>query len=254
MLLNNEYFLSLDSSEWCWSKTSSAFDLFYCETELQNVCNTFIITSYLSQCTSFIGSISIRYCALVCYQSNIIDILLFFFSCRYPSYSTIRALIRCAAHVNVFDQQGNTPLHIYLINSRTIDEKILDLLCQADAHMDYANQDRRTPFDLALTNETKQQIRNRLTINLKCICARKIQSAKISTDGLFNDSLRNFVARHWASWPINKLWLTNEIHDEVVDFVVPRKSWDVFEVAVFHWQTELSAETDEDKALFKYPL
>lgn len=96
----------------------------------------------------------------------------------------------------MIDRCGNTPLHVYLTNNNIPNEQILDLFCQADAHLDWANEDRRTPLDLICTLKGKQWIRNRLKINLKCICARHIRKAKISIDDFFNDSLREFVERH----------------------------------------------------------
>ena len=110
--------------------------------------------------------------------------------------STARILLQYDADVNAVDAMGNTPLHIVASNSTVYDESILEFLCDAGAHLDYTNTLGQTPVDIASNGEAKQWLISKMTISLKCLCARLIQKYTIPFDGKFSTSLTNFVKRH----------------------------------------------------------
>jgi ankyrin repeat protein len=98
--------------------------------------------------------------------------------------------------VNTTDAVGNTPLHILASNSNNCDETILQLLCDAGPHFDYTNTLGETPIDLALNSNTKQLLKVKMKIKLKCLCARLIKNNDIPFHGKIATSLVNFVERH----------------------------------------------------------
>jgi Fem-1 family protein b len=115
---------------------------------------------------------------------------------RYPCLHTVRILLQCGADVNASDALRNTPVHIFVSNSSDCNESILQLLCNANAHLDCANALRQTPIDMASSLNTKQLLKTRMKISLKCLCARLIQRNNIPFHGKIVNSLVIFVERH----------------------------------------------------------
>lgn len=115
---------------------------------------------------------------------------------RYPCLQTVRTLLQCGANVNANNAVGNTPVHIFVSNSSDCNEAILQLLCNADAHLDCANALRETPMDMASNLHIKQLLKARMKLSLKCLCARLIQRNDIPFHGKIVNSLVTFVERH----------------------------------------------------------
>ncbi len=115
---------------------------------------------------------------------------------RYPCLHTARTLLQCGADVNASNVERNTPVHVFVSNSSDCDESILQLLCDANAHLDCANALRKTPMDMASNSNTKQLLKARMKLSLKCLCARLIQRNDIPFHGKIVNSLVNFVERH----------------------------------------------------------
>jgi len=115
---------------------------------------------------------------------------------RYPCLQTVRTLLQCGADVNASNTIRNTPVHIFASNSTDCNEAILQLLCNANAHLDYANALRETPMDMASNSHIKQLLKARMKLSLKCLCARLIQKNDIPFHGKIVNSLVIFVERH----------------------------------------------------------
>jgi hypothetical protein len=99
--------------------------------------------------------------------------------------------------VNAIDSIRNTPLHVFVSNSKSVcDTSILKLLCDAGAHLDYVNALEKTPFDSAIDPTIKQLLKIRMQLSLKCLCARFIRKNNVSFHGNLSTSLVNFVERH----------------------------------------------------------
>jgi Fem-1 family protein b len=119
-----------------------------------------------------------------------------YFVFRYPCLRTVRVLLQCGADVNAYNIERFTPLHIFVSNSASCDEAIFQLLCDADAHLDYASESGKIPIDIAFNTKIKQLLKAKMTLSLKCLCARLIQKAKIPYHGKISNSLVTFIKRH----------------------------------------------------------
>ncbi len=108
----------------------------------------------------------------------------------------MRILLQCGADVNANDVEQFTPLHVFVAHSAQCNEVILQLLCDAHAHLDYVNKSGETPIDVAFDRNIKQLLKARMTLSLKCLCARLIQTSRISLQGRVPNSLIAFVKRH----------------------------------------------------------
>jgi len=109
---------------------------------------------------------------------------------------TTRILLQCGADVNAFDAVRNTPLHVIASNKSTGEESILNLLCHAGAHLDYANASGQTPVDLATIPDIKQLLKSRMNLSLKCLCAQLIRKKNILFQEKIVTSLVTFVEKH----------------------------------------------------------
>jgi Fem-1 family protein b len=118
------------------------------------------------------------------------------FYCRYPCLQTTSILLKCGGTVNAFDAVRNTPLHVIASNNFAYNESILNLLCDVGAHIDIVNALGQTPIDLATNLDTKRLLKSRMTLSLKCLCARLIQEKNVSFQGKIGVSLFNFVEKH----------------------------------------------------------
>lgn len=126
------------------------------------------------------------------------DIFLYYilFYLRYPCPTTVCTLLLCGADVNACDNLHNTPLHVYLSSSCTYDERILKLLCDAGAHLDYANESRKTPIDMALNSFPQKLLKSKMKISLKCLCARVIRTNNVPFHDKLTPLLVQFVQKH----------------------------------------------------------
>lgn len=87
-------------------------------------------------------------------------------------------------------------MHVITRGKPVFHESILNLLCDAGAHLDFNNAFGQTPLDLATMAEAKQLLKIRMKFSLKCLCAQLIQKKNIAFRGNLAISLVNFVEKH----------------------------------------------------------
>ncbi len=113
---------------------------------------------------------------------------------------TTRLLIDCGADVDALDANKNTPLHLVVQNfSLSTISIMINLLCNAGAHLDYVNKKGQTPLESisSLKIGTIQCLKKRIdVIRLKCLCARVIRHQQFSIENILSTSLVNFVQNH----------------------------------------------------------
>ncbi|CAF4973850.1 unnamed protein product [Rotaria sp. Silwood1] len=123
---------------------------------------------------------------------------------------TIQLLLQCGASPNLFDFNGNTPLH-YLAAFSPDSENcnlykvrtILDELVKAGGHMDYRNTAGKIPAECSLNKNVQDLFRRQQQLCLKCLCARVIKGRKVSYDGVavnggstLSKDLKRFIELH----------------------------------------------------------
>ncbi|CAF0885089.1 unnamed protein product [Rotaria sordida] len=116
--------------------------------------------------------------------------------CKYPCLITTRILLQCGAAVNAYDTIRNTPLHIIASSKSAYNKCVLNLLCDAGAHLDCVNAFGETPIDLATISDIKQLLKSRMKISLKCLCAQLIRKKNVPFHDKIAVSLINFVEKH----------------------------------------------------------
>jgi ankyrin repeat protein len=114
----------------------------------------------------------------------------------YPCLRTVRILLQCGADANANNIERATPLHVFVSNAASCNDTILQLLCDAGAHLDYANELGETAVDIAFNTNIKQLLQAKLRLSLKCLCARLIQKAKVPFHGKVSNLLVAFIERH----------------------------------------------------------
>lgn len=113
---------------------------------------------------------------------------------------TTRLLIDCGADVNSVNIDGDTPMHILVKNLLTTNLfKIIDLLCDAGAHLDYVNKERKSPLESIAAYRVKliERLKQKMNVvPLKCLCAQRIRREQIVYENLLSNSLVNFLQKH----------------------------------------------------------
>ena len=80
---------------------------------------------------------------------------------RYPCLNTVRLLLQGGADINAFDVERTTPLHVFVANSNSCNETILQILVDAGAHLDYVDGSGETAIDAAFHANIKQLLKAR---------------------------------------------------------------------------------------------
>lgn len=115
---------------------------------------------------------------------------------RYPCVDTVRILLQCGADVNANSFEQFTPLHVFATECSEFHEAILQLLLNAGAHPDYVNQFGQTAFDITWNRSMEQLLQTKVSISLKCLCARQVRRANIPFQGKISSALQSFIERH----------------------------------------------------------
>ena len=90
----------------------------------------------------------------------------------------------------------NTPLHTLAANRGRVNDALVILLVNRGAHLDYVNALGETPADISMSLLVQMFLEAKMTVNLKCLCARLIQQNEIPFRGRIFPSLERFVEKH----------------------------------------------------------
>ena len=115
-----------------------------------------------------------------------------------PTLSIIRLLIYAGADVNETNLYSkSTPLHLLsTCNNESAAKSAIQLLLDANAHIDCINTRGYRPDDCTYNLELKEFLRSRRTISLKCLCARLIVSNNIPHKHCLSFDFIQFVQMH----------------------------------------------------------
>lgn len=125
-----------------------------------------------------------------CYRDESCQ-LIKFPMCDMNTSDIVQLLVECGADVNALDANGNTPLHIETKNKPN--NAIIKILIANHAHIDIKNQEGETPLDFLSEHPqflSDNQIYPLQHLSLQCLCAQAITRNKsLST------SYKNFVPK-----------------------------------------------------------
>ncbi|CAF1257203.1 unnamed protein product [Adineta ricciae] len=119
-------------------------------------------------------------------------------SVNIPTLSIIRLLIYAGADVNETNLYSkSTPLHLLsTCDNENGAKSAIQLLLDADAHIDCINARGYRPDDNTYNLEIKEFLRSHRTISLKCLCARLIVSNNLPHKHCLSADIIQFVQMH----------------------------------------------------------
>lgn len=131
---------------------------------------------------------------------------------RFPNVDTTRLLLAYGQQwidVNAKNHISNeTALHIVCRNSSHHVKgnvlKIIEILLDVGAHIDYTNSDSRTPLNVATDTDIRNFLQSKQKLpRLKCLCARFITMHQIPYDHVWSKPtpLTTFVQLHHTVSP-----------------------------------------------------
>ena len=104
--------------------------------------------------------------------------------------------------VNGVNNNGYTPLH-RAVTLKPSDDKIqilsdiLEALLNGGAHHDFANNEGKTPMDLAVTTKACSRLQfEKRKLELKCISARAVKKFRLSYLGKVPKTLERYITMH----------------------------------------------------------
>lgn len=120
---------------------------------------------------------------------------------RFPNESALRLILACGRPWLDLDavesSMNNTALHMLCHTSKN--QKMIQLLLDAGAHIDYVNRFGFTPLIYATSPETKAFLKSKSTpSHLKCLCSRLIADKQMdkSVFGSTKSKLNMFITLH----------------------------------------------------------
>ena len=114
---------------------------------------------------------------------------------RQYSHVDTQLLLNAGFNVNAINNKGNTPLHLAVSNIHLLTDT-LEVLFDGGAHHDFANNDGKTPMEVAKTVEARIILSERRKLELKCICARAVKKFGIPYIGLVPKTLEKYISMH----------------------------------------------------------
>ena len=119
----------------------------------------------------------------------------------YSCLDAVKLLLSAGFNVNAKNKKGNTPLHV-AANFKPRGGKIcfvaeiLQVLIDGGAHHDFANNDSKTPMDMAKTDEARMTLSESRNLELRCISARAVRKFGIPYLGVVPKTLEKYINMH----------------------------------------------------------
>lgn len=117
--------------------------------------------------------------------------------CDMNTSDIVQLLVECGADVNALDANGNTPLHIETKNKPN--NAIIKYLIENHAHIDIKNQEGETPLDFLAENPqllSDNKIYPLQHLSLQCLCAQAITRNNLSYKNFLPKQVCNFIKIH----------------------------------------------------------
>ena len=120
---------------------------------------------------------------------------------KIPCVKTVRLLLDAGCSVNVVNREGDSVLHLAVAFKPSASDvqllrDVLEALLDGGAHEDLVNKDRKTPIDIAETDESRRILSTRKRLDLKCIAARAVQKFGLSYVGVVPKTVEKFISLH----------------------------------------------------------
>ena len=120
---------------------------------------------------------------------------------KTPCVKTVRLLLNAGCGVNVVNREGDSVLHLAVAFKPSASDVqllrgVLEALLDGGAHEDLVNKDRKTPIDVAETDESRRILSTRRRLDLKCIAARAVQKFGLSYVGVVPETVEKFISLH----------------------------------------------------------
>ena len=118
-----------------------------------------------------------------------------------PCIETMKLLLNAGFSVNAINNSGDTPLH-RAVTYKPSNDKIhllcdmLEVLLDGGAHHDFINNDGKTAFDLARTDEARRILSEKRKLELKCIAAKAVKTFGLPYLGMVPQILEKDISMH----------------------------------------------------------
>ena len=120
---------------------------------------------------------------------------------KTPCFKTVRLLLNAGCSVNVVNREGDSVLHLAVAFKPSASDvqllrDVLETLLDGGAHEDLVNNDRKTPIDIAETDESRRILSTRKRLDLKCIAAGAVQKFGLSYVDVVPKTVEKFISLH----------------------------------------------------------
>ena len=120
----------------------------------------------------------------------------------FQSLDALKLLLKVEFCVNAVNDKGDTLLHLVVTTFKPWGDDIhlltdiMEALFDEGAHHDFANNDGKTPMDVAKTDEARMILSERRKLELMCISARAVKKFEIPYLGVVPKILEKYISMH----------------------------------------------------------
>ena len=118
----------------------------------------------------------------------------------FPDADMVSLFLDCDARVDQVGFKRYTPLHVVCMNNTSTPAviSIIQQLLKANAHIDYTNDDGKTPLQVASSEPVIALLETSSPVSLKCAAARAVRDHSISYEDntVVPAELKEFIGKH----------------------------------------------------------